>query len=142
AGSLEAFAARVGATPAAADEWRDELEAVRRQLENAGERHDGTLAELRGSLEALGARVESLPVPSEEWRGQIADLAGRLDGLRTDEWRPELAEVAENLRTRVERVEEEVPHTHGGEDQALQSVVWCPLAGLDVMPQRPDEVWA
>jgi len=133
------------------DEWRPELAEVAENLRTRVERlehglHDVSpsedLEQLRASLGALSARVESLPVPSEEWRGQIADLAARLDGLRTDEWRPELAEVAENLRTRLERVEEEIAHTTVGELDALRSEVGGLAARLDAMPEPSDEISA
>ena len=111
--SMEALVARVDALPL--DGWRSELaevaenlwtrlERVERGLEGASGVEE--LAQLRAAIEALGARVDSVPVPSEEWRDQIGVLAAKIDALTTDDWRPELADTAEGLRKRIERIEE------------------------------------
>ena len=146
--SLEALVQRVDSLPAPSEEWRAEIEAIRRDLEQTPrQRARPCSGDLRSSLDALAARIESLPAPSEDWRGAVAELAARIealpapsedwraavselalphrvasrafggvartgrrsgrprDSLPLDGWRTELAEVAENLRTRVERVE-------------------------------------
>jgi uncharacterized coiled-coil DUF342 family protein len=110
---LAELAARMDAQPA--PEWRPELEKVAEKLRGRMERLEqaadsaraaGDDIELRGQLDELAARFDSLPAPSEEWREPLIELRSRLDALPSGEWRPELAEVAENLRTRIERVEQ------------------------------------
>ena len=133
-GSIEALAARIDSLPAPSEEWREpvaelaarmdgqpsfewrpELEKVAdklrgrmERLEQAAEtaRAAGDDTELKARLDELAARFDSLPAPSEEWREPLSGLTSRLDALPSGEWRPELAEVAENLRTRIERVEQ------------------------------------
>jgi len=82
---------------------------------------------LRGEVAGLRAALESLPAPSEEWREAVAALAERVERLPLGEWRGELAEVAENVRARLERLEQAVGSLPGGE--ALEGLR-AELAGL------------
>jgi len=78
-------------------EWRSELAEVagnlRTRIERVEQGLDGgpssaDVTDLRGSIEALAARIDSLPAPSEEWREPVAELAARMDGQPSIEWRP------------------------------------------------------
>jgi chromosome segregation ATPase len=93
--------------------------------------------EWREPLTQLAARIDGMPTPSEEWREQIASLAARVDTLRTDEWRSELAEVAENLRTRLERVEHEFGSAQAEQLDRLRSGLDGLVARVDAMPVLP-----
>jgi chromosome segregation ATPase len=135
--SLESLSARVESLPVPSEEWRDDVAALRRQIENALSASVEVTA-LRTSVEDLAARVESLPVASEEWREPVAELAARVEGLSGEEWRRELAEVAENLRTRLERVEQREP---GSEElAALRASLESLSARVESLPV-PSEEW-
>ena len=114
---LQALGAQIDALPGAAESWRE-------------------------PLAHLASRIEELPVASEEWRQLIADLTGRIDGLRTDEWRPELAEVAENLRVRVEKIEREVASAQAQQLDGLRIDVAELTARIDAVPTSSDEIRA
>ena len=101
--ALDGLVARVDAIP---DNLRVRLDRIDNDLVARVEQ--GAIADLTERLEALG---NGLPERFGELRASHRELSERVDaipppddGLR-DEWRHELAEVAENLRTRVERVE-------------------------------------
>jgi len=143
--AVEALVARVDSLPAPSEEWRGQLAQLAAQLEtlsaddwrpnlekvaeklrsrlerleqSADNSHPASdVAELRARVDELVARFESLPTPPEEWREPVAELAARFESLPLGEWRPELAEVAENLRTRIERVEQSA-----GSDRASADV--------------------
>ena len=119
-GAVAELAARIDALPAPSEEWRPGLAGLA-ALPPPGD-------EWRDALAELAARIDALPAPSDEWREGLRELAARVeDGSnaeRFDELRGwlealssridailppgdnlELAQVAENLRVRVEAVE-------------------------------------
>ena len=134
---LRSLEARVESLPQPSEEWRGEIAGLREQIE---QRSSGSeeAEQLRAELRSLEARVESLPQPSEEWRELVAGLSARVEGLPVDAWRPELAEVAENLRTRVERVEQRP--TGLEELEALRAGLTQLAARVESLPQ-PSEEW-
>ena len=134
---LHALEARLESLPRPSEEWRSEIAGLREQIEQRATGSEET-EQLRAGLQALEARLESLPQPSEEWRELVAGLTARIEGLPVDAWRPELAEVAENLRTRVERVEQRP--TGSEELEALSAGLTHLAARLDSLPQ-PSEEW-
>jgi chromosome segregation ATPase len=129
---LATLEARLSTIPPPTDEWRIELGQVAENLRPRFDRveadltaraEDGVAAErlegLRGELETLASRVAAIPAPSDEWRERVAELSARIDGLPvpTDEWKIELGQVAENLRSRFDRVEADL--TARAEDGAV-----------------------
>ena len=114
---LQALGAQIDALPGSTEAWRE-------------------------PLAHLASRIEEFPVASDEWREQIADLIGRVDGLRTDEWRPELAQVAENLRVRVETIEREVASAQAEQLDGLRTEVAELKARIDAVPISSDEIRA
>ena len=97
--ALEALVARVDAIP---DNLRIRLDRVDHDL--AARAEHVAIADLSERLEAL---ANGLPERFGELRASHSQLSDRIDAIPppSDEWRHELAQVAENLRTRVERVE-------------------------------------
>ena len=134
---LRSLEARVESLPQPSEEWRSEIAGLREQIEQRSSGSEDS-EQLRAELRSLEARLDSLPEPSEEWRDLVAGLAARVDALPVDAWRPELAEVAENLRTRVERVEQRP--TGLEELEALRAGLTQLAARLDSLPQ-PSEEW-
>ena len=135
--SLDALAARIESLPAPSEDWRGAVIGACLSHRVAA----GASEEWRGAVSELASRIESLPAPSEEWRGQVADLAARVDSLPLDGWRTELAEVAENLRTRIERVEHGVVGASPPEELAeLRSSLESLAAQVESLPV-PSEEW-
>jgi len=117
---LATLGARIDSIPAPSEEWREGLAALEARVEAvpddvqvrldrieddvAARADHGALAELVARLDELDARI---PDRLGELRSSLRQLADRVDAFPepSDEWRTELANVAENLRTRVERVE-------------------------------------
>ena len=136
--ALKDLEARLDALPQPSDEWRGEIAGIREQIEQIRGSRESGVGELRGLVDELAARLDSLPQPSEEWRVLVAGLEARIDALPVDAWRTELAEVAENLRIRVERVEQ---RPSGAEELTELRADLAHLgARLDGLPQ-PSEEW-
>ena len=143
-GAVDGLAARIESLPL--DGWRSELagvaENLRVRIEELERRPVGSddVEGLRGALRSLAERVDALPVPSDEWRGAVDGLAARIESLPLDGWRSELAEVAENLRTRVERVEHGLERASGtAAIDELRATVDTFAARFDALPVPSDE---
>lgn len=135
---IAALGERLNAIPAPTDEWKTELGdvagnfrtrfelleadlAARADNAAVAERLDG----MRGELESLSSQVAAIPAPS-------------------DEWKIELGQVAENLRTRFERVEAALAtQPEAGADpenvQALCGQVDALSSRVDAIPMPSDE---
>ncbi len=116
---LRALATRLDELPVPNEDWREALDAlvaridampenVRMRLDRidhdlAARAEQAELSELVERLDGLAADLPSLG----ELRASHSQLSERIDAIPppSDEWRHELAQVAENLRTRIERVE-------------------------------------
>jgi chromosome segregation ATPase len=112
--AIAALSARLDGIPTSTEEWRDYVDALRARLDDLATTQPSAVEELRVELATLGARIDAIPEPSDEWRDDLAALEARIETVpddvrvrldRIEEWRPELAQIAENLRGRIERVE-------------------------------------
>jgi chromosome segregation ATPase len=118
--AIGALNARIDAIPTPTDEWREGLAALEARVESvpddvrvrldrieddvAGRADHGSLAEIVSRLDELDARI---PDRLGELRSSLRQLSDRVDAVPapSEEWRSELAHIAENLRVRIERVE-------------------------------------
>ena len=135
---LAAFDARLNAIPTPSDEWKIEFGQVAENLRARFDRVEASLAvqpeagadpeqvhALREQLEALSARVDAIPMPG-------------------DEWKIELGQVAENLRSRFDRVEADLAAR--GDDGAvveqfdsLRETLSELASRVDAIPEPNDE---
>jgi chromosome segregation ATPase len=118
--SLSDLAARVDAIPEPNEDWREALDGLVARLDAIPDNlrvrldrvdHDLAARAEQRAIADLARRVDGLagelPERLAELRAAQGELGDRIDAIPppSDEWRHQLAEVAENLRVRVERVE-------------------------------------
>ena len=131
------LSARMDALPVPSDEWRDAFAELSARIDSL----PAPSEEWRHGVAELSARVDALPVSSDEWRDVVSELAVRIDALPVDAWRSEFAEVAESLRTRVERVEHGLEGATGSEELAeLRASLDALSARVGSLP-LPSEEW-
>ncbi|MEP6892245.1 MAG: hypothetical protein ABI927_00570 [Gaiellaceae bacterium] len=117
---LRALAARLDELPVPNQDWREALAGVGARIDaipdNLSVRlnridHDLAARAEQGAIVELSERIEALdntlPEQFDELRASHRELSERIDAIPppADEWRHELAQVSDNLRRRVERVE-------------------------------------
>ena len=135
---IAALGERLNAIPVPTDEWKIELGDVAGNFRTRFELLEADLAaradnaavaerldDMRGELESLSSQVAAIPAPS-------------------DEWKIELGQVAENLRTRFERVEAALAaQPEAGPDpeyvNALHERLDALSSRVDAIPMPSDE---
>src|SRR5262249_39518384 len=125
---VDTLIARVDQVAAERLDWKPQVEKtaelLRSRIEHLEEQilssstHEAASVDLRSELAALASRIDAIPAP-------------------TDEWRHELAQVADNLRIRIERVEQTPADGRVDELRALLDGL---TQRLDSLP-TPSEEW-
>jgi chromosome segregation ATPase len=113
----------------------------------------GNGTELVEAAAALAARVDQLEAAPtvqpdhrvDELRARLDDVVARLDAQPSagDDWRLELAQLADDLRTRVERVEQDVDGAATGADAQIAEIrsSLASLADRIDSPPQPSDDW-